>query len=137
MTSSGLVETTFYNRTYDEALAMTVEARDYVAEGLAADRETVAFGDRSLFDCEALRLTTRLSQVMAWLLVQRAVHAGEIGIGELQDDSHRLDGREVCFDNDVELVESLLPRFRSLMERSLKLYQRIAGLDEMVARDVS
>ena len=107
---------------------MTVEARDYVAEGLAADRETVAFGDRSLFDCEALCLTTRLSQVMAWLLVQRAVHAGEIGIGELQDDSHRLDGREVCFDNVVELVESLPLRFRSLMERSLKLYQRIARL---------
>jgi len=137
VTSSGLVETTFYNRTYDEAFAMTVEARDYVAEGLAADREGVAFGERSLFDCEALRLTTRLSQVMAWLLVQRAVHAGEIGFSELHDESRRLGGREVCFDNDIEVVESLPPRFRSLMERSLKLYQRIARLDEMVARDAS
>ena len=72
MTSGGLVETAFYNRTYDEALEMTVEARGYVADVLIADRR--------YFDCEALRLTTRLSQMMAWLMVQRAVHAVEIAI---------------------------------------------------------
>ena len=51
---------------------MTVEARGYVADVLIADRR--------YFDCEALRLTTRLSQMMAWLMVQRAVHAVEIAI---------------------------------------------------------
>ena len=80
MTSGGLVETAFYNRTYDEALEMTVEARDYVADVLTTDRDSAAFGERCYFDCEALRLTTRLSQMMAWLMVQRAVHAGEIAI---------------------------------------------------------
>ena len=63
--SSGLVGTTFYNRTYDEAFELTVEARDYVADGLQIDRESAAFYERSYFDCEALRRTTRLSQVMA------------------------------------------------------------------------
>ena len=80
MTSGGLVETAFCNRTYDEALEMTAEARDYVADVLIADRDSAAFGERCYFDSEALRLTTRLSQMMAWLMVQRAVHAGEIGI---------------------------------------------------------
>ena len=80
MTSGGLVETAFYNRTYDEALEMTVEARDYVADVLIADRDSAAFGERCYFDCEALRLTTRLSQMMAWLMVQRAVHAVEIAV---------------------------------------------------------
>ena len=73
MTSGGLVETAFYNRTYDEAL-------DYVADVLIADCDSAAFGERCYFDCEALRLTTRLSQMMAWLMVQRAVHAVEIAI---------------------------------------------------------
>jgi len=45
-----------------------------------------------------------------------------------------LGGREVCLDNDIEVIQSLPPRFRSLMERSLKLYQRIARLDDMVAQ---
>jgi len=45
-----------------------------------------------------------------------------------------LGGREVCLDNDIEVIESLPPRFRSLMKRSLKLYQRIARLDDMVAQ---
>ena len=80
MTSGGLVETAYYNRTYDEALEMTVEARDYVADVLIADRDSAAFGKRCYFNCEALRLTTRLSQMMAWLMVQRAVHAVEIAI---------------------------------------------------------
>ena len=80
MTSGGLVETAYYNRTYDEALEMTVEARDYVADILIADRDSAEFGERCYLDCEALRLTTRLSQIMAWLMVRRAVHAGEIAI---------------------------------------------------------
>ncbi|MBT3170671.1 MAG: hypothetical protein HN333_04475, partial [Rhodospirillaceae bacterium] len=63
MTSSGLVGTTFYSRTYDEAFELTVEARDYVADELNVDRETASFGERGYFDCEALRMTTRLSQV--------------------------------------------------------------------------
>ena len=54
MTSGGLVETAFYNRTYDEALEMTVEARDYVADVLITDRDSAAFGERCYFDCEAL-----------------------------------------------------------------------------------
>ena len=113
---------------------MTVEARDYVADGLVADRDAAAFGERCYFDCEALRLTTRLSQMMAWLMVQRAVHGGEIAIYEARHEARRLGGREVCLDNDIEVIENLPPRFRSLMERSLKLYQRIARLDEMVAQ---
>ena len=111
MTSGGPVDTAFYNRTY-----------------------SVAFGERSYFDCEALRLTTRLGQMMAWLMVQRAVHAGEIDINEARHVARRLGGREVCLDNDTEVIEGLAPRFRSLMERSLRLYQRIARLDERVAR---
>mgnify|MGYP001185797102 FL=1 len=132
--SSGLVGTTFYNRTYDEAFELTVEARDYVADGLQIDRELAAFYERSYFDSEALRLTTRLSQVMAWLMVQCAVHAGEIDIDEAREDARRLGGREVCFDNDSDILDNFPPRFRNLMERSFKLYQRIARLDEMVAR---
>lgn len=135
MTSGGLVETAFYNRTYDEALDLTIEARDYVAESLNADRENAAFGERGYFDCEALRMTTRLALVMAWLMVQRAVHEGEIGMDEAREEERRLGGRDVCFDNDAEIVDLLPPRFRDLMERSLKLYQRIARLDEMVARN--
>ena len=51
MTSGGLVETAFYNRTYDEELEMTVAARDYVADVLIADRDSEAFGERCYFDC--------------------------------------------------------------------------------------
>ena len=53
---------------------------------------------------------------------------------EARHEARWLGGREVCLDNDIEVIESLPPRFYSLMERSLKLYQRIARLDDMVAQ---
>ena len=130
----GLVETTFFSRTYDEALVLVVEARDYLVNNLATDRGEASFGDRVIYDCETMRLTTRLTQVMAWLLIQRAVHEGEIGADEAKQEECRLGGREVCLDNDLDMVAALPAHLGALMGRSLTLYQRIARLDEMVGR---
>jgi regulator of CtrA degradation len=134
VSGGGLVETTFFSRTYDEALALVVEARDYLANNLATDRSGASFGDRLIYDCETLRLTTRLTQVMAWLFIQRAVHEGEISADEAKQEECRLGGREICLDNDPDMLAALPAHFGTLMERSLKLYQRIARLDEMVQR---
>lgn len=135
MTRGGLVETTFFGRTYDEALQLVTEARDYFVNNMGMDRRGGAnISDRLLYDCETLRLSTRLTQVMAWLLMQRAVHEGEIAFEDLVQEEYRLGGRDVCLDNDSDVLETLPPHLRSLMERSLKLYQRVARLDEMVRR---
>ena len=71
-----LANTAFFGRTFEEALALVIEARDYVAGRLAFDRETVGIAEQLVCDCETLRLTSRLTHVMAWLLIQRAIHAG-------------------------------------------------------------
>ena len=57
MSGGGLVETTFFNRTYDEALQLVVEARDYIADNLNIDRNDASFADRLTYDCETLRLS--------------------------------------------------------------------------------
>ncbi len=72
---------------------------------------------------------------MAWLFVQRAVHEGELAPEDVQDESYRLGARGVCLDDDAARIELLPPHLRTLMARSLKLYQRIARLDEMIGRD--
>ena len=79
MSGGGLVETTFFGRTYDEALQLVTEARDYFVNNVGTDRSNgVSIAHRLTYDCETLRLSTRLTQVMAWLFMQRAVHEGEI-----------------------------------------------------------
>ncbi|MSO73612.1 MAG: DUF1465 family protein [Alphaproteobacteria bacterium] len=129
-----LANTAFFGRTFDEALALVVEARDYVANRLSTDRETVSLDNQLVCDCETLRMTSRLTHIMAWLLIQRAVHEGEIPPEEAQEEANRLGGHKVCLVEEPETIERLPTRLQSLLTRSHKLFVRVARLDEMAAR---
>ena len=86
----------FFDSTFEEALALTREARDYLTHAEPRERERMTPNDRMLASCEAMRMTSRLTQVMAWLLVQRAVHAGEMTRDEARAPEYRLGGQSVC-----------------------------------------
>ena len=83
-----------------------------------------------------MRLTSRLTNMMAWLLVQRAVHQGELTREEFRDDdSWRLGGAEICLQEPEVDPELLPPYLYDLLRRSERLYSRIARLDGMVAAE--
>jgi regulator of CtrA degradation len=134
---NGLATTTFFSRTYDEALTLVVEARDYIAGNYGEERDRAHTFAQLTFDCEALRLTTRLTQVMAWLLHQRAIHEGEVPPESVRDAGNQLSGQAVCLHQEFEMLATLPAALRSLMERSLHLYERVARLDSMVRRDLN
>ncbi len=124
-------QTIFFTRTYDEALDLVKEARTYLAgPGQAAARAMPAeasFG----YAAESLRLTTRLTESMSWLLFQRALQEGEITLEESQEDECHLQHMDVCLADDAACDPSLLPEeLQSLLERSERLYQRLVRLDE-------
>jgi len=122
----------FFNSTYQDALILTREARDYLTHKEPQERRGLPPEVRLAASCEALRVTARLTQVMAWLLVQRAVHAGEIQREEAASDPYRLSGQEVCEPTDDAAVAEDLPSgLRDLLDRSLSLYQRVARLDAL------
>jgi regulator of CtrA degradation len=117
----------FFSRVYDEAFGLLVEARDYVAASMG---ETHISSDQRLaISCESLRLTSRLTHIMAWLLVQRAVHTGEISQTEALAEEHRLSGQNVCLTVETLFGAALPKALQSLMDRSYKLYLRIQRLD--------
>jgi regulator of CtrA degradation len=123
----------YFRRTYDEALALTVEARDYVAWKEVRERQGQGVVTRLTMSCETMRITSRLTQVMAWLLFQRAVFEGELAQEEVRAEA-RLGAHEICLDDRALADESLPLGLRSLMERSHRLYLRIARLDEQAVR---
>ena len=49
-----IAQTAFFGKSFEEALALVVEARDYVAGRLAFDRETVNLEQQLVVDCETL-----------------------------------------------------------------------------------
>lgn len=122
----------FFDRTYDEAMKLLVEVRDYVVSNQMLLRREADQIVRAVWTHEALLMTTRLSQVLAWTLVQRAVNAGEMTRENARAEEHRLGARELCLRDDPESLEVLPPYMRSLVERSRALYVRAARLDDML-----
>ncbi len=124
-----------FDKTYDETVALLEEARMFVRSG-HWDSEPRGDMLNLLSAREALRLTTRLSQVLAWLLVRRAVTAGEVTPQEAATDERwRLGAARICRDRSGLEIEGLPPSLRDMLERSYNLYVRIARLDELVRRE--
>ena len=121
-----------FTRTYDETLDLIVEARDYMRFNQPGKTRGRVPANDLRVSCEALRVTSRLTQVMAWLMMQRAVCEGEITAGEACEEKNRLSGHAVCLDVTAANDDNLPPGLRSLLHRSLQLYQRISRLEEMV-----
>lgn len=120
-----------FTRTYDETFDMIVEARNYMRHMLPRERRNGDNGDVGLrFSCEALRVTSRLTQVMAWLMMQRAVHDGEMTLEEALCERNRLSGQDVCLGGE-DHPPLMPPGLCSLLQRSQKLYERVSRLERM------
>src|SRR5271170_725762 len=124
----------YFDRTYRETMSLLLETRDYMRFREPVDRRAMPDDQRLVVNCEALRLTSRLTHIMAWLLIQKAVHAGEITPAEAASEDHRLAGQSVCRERTTLGDISMPPALATLLERSYHLYTRVERLDELVAR---
>ena len=119
-----------------DAVSLTRDARDFfsIMENEARSNG-FSSGDLLLQSCEALRVTSRLTQIMAWVLVQKAVQTGELSRDQARLPQYRLSGQEVCADRELAFEGKILPRLSELLDDSLDLYVRIARLDAMYDRE--
>ncbi|SMF33079.1 regulator of CtrA degradation [Tistlia consotensis] len=122
----------FLDGTYREALALTREARDYVLHQERRDKAGLPPDQQLVASCESLRLTARLTQVVSWLLVQKAVQAGELNREEAAAPELRLSGREVCAVTEPAGAIEMPNRLAELLERSHALYSRVERLDALL-----
>lgn len=124
----------FFDRTMMEAMALLAETRRYLIDRSESERKGMPIETGLAASMESMRLVARLTQVLAWLLTHRAVHAGEMNLIEATRPDRRLGGRELCLNTDGEDDASMPEELRSLLARSLSLYRRIARLDEQAAQ---
>ena len=121
------------HKTYDETLALLVAARDYMTYAVPAARPDLEPAQRLQVSCEAMRVTARLSHVMAWLLAQKAVEAGEI-TSRAAAEAYRLSEDDVCLLEGEGEPPGLSPGLTDLLHKSRALYVRITRLDQLVRR---
>jgi regulator of CtrA degradation len=112
---------------YVEAMVLADEARSYFDSGGRDDRLALDPLDRVGFSCESLKVTTRLMHVIAWLLTQRAVAAGELDREQAGATERRLGP---AADTDEALAARLPEAAADLIRASEELYGRVSRLDQ-------
>jgi len=123
-------QTAFIERAYGEALDLLVEVRDYVANGASANRGGLATDDRLQLTYELSRVTRELTNVMAWLLLQKAVIAGEMTEAEAAaDPSATMDLPPGGGTEEDPAAQARLPiAARGLFDRSRRLVAHVVTL---------
>lgn len=111
---------------YVEAMVLADEARSYFDTIGRDDRLSLDPIDRVGFSCESLKVTTRLMHVIAWLLTQRAVAAGELSRAQAGEAERRL-GEAPQTDRD--LFPRLPETAADLVRASEELYDRVSRID--------
>lgn len=111
---------------YVEAMLLADEARAYFDEVGRNERDALEALNRVAFSCESLKVTTRLMHVIAWLLTQRAVDAGELEVNDALSPSRRLGPAP---ETDAGVLLAMPPQAVSIIESSIELYRRVSRLD--------
>lgn len=133
MTDAEPITPRLLDSLYTEAMLIADEARSYFEDEGADDRKALDPFDRVGLSCEALKVTTRLMHVVAWLLTQKAIRAGELEPVEGRRPGRRL-GK--ASESDLALLGRLPPVARRIVNISRDLYARVHRLDEDVPREI-
>jgi regulator of CtrA degradation len=121
-----------FERTFDEGMALVEETARYLDGKGREESRLLPRKAAMLYAGESMRVTTRLMQAASWLLVQRAVHDGDMDASDARHDRYRLGSREICLGTAAEDTGLLPVTLCDLLERSDRLYRRIARLDEIL-----
>lgn len=132
MTAQAFAGTPLFNRTFDEGMALVEEAARYLDGRGKEEARNLPRKTAMLYASESLRVTTRLMQAASWLLVQRAVHEGDMPLTDATDDRYRLGSKEICFGGRTDEIGGLPRALQDLLARSDSLYRRIARLEEVL-----
>ena len=132
VTAQSFAGSALFDRTFDEGMSLVEEAARYFDGHGREEAQQLPKQTAMLYSSESLRVTTRLMQAASWLLVQRAVHEGDMAAEDAAGDRYRLGSKEICFGGEKEGTATLPRTLRSLLARSDSLYRRVARLEEVL-----
>jgi len=129
---ASFTDSAMFDRTFDEGMALVEETARYLDGKGREEARILPRKVAMLYAGESMRVTTRLMQAASWLLVQRAVHDGDMEADAASNDRYRLGSKEICLGAAAEGTENLPASLRDLLSRSDNLYRRIARLDDIL-----
>ncbi len=127
-----LISSEAFTSLYHEGMGLVEEAAAYL-DGDGREEAKLLSRDTSLaYSAESMRLTTRLMQIASWLLLQRAVHQGEMTRHQSAAGRHRVRLQQQELASSSEIFKRLPDRLRELSLDSLRLQARIILMDQLL-----
>lgn len=123
-----------FEKVFKEGMGLVEETANYLDGQGRADARALDRPGAIAYATESMRLTTRLMQLASWLLLQRAIAAGEMSGEENSQHKARVNLSEIGQGHAVPGSENMPQGLRELVERSLRLHERIILLDSMIAK---
>jgi len=134
LTPQAFTGSALFEKTFEEGMSLVEETARYLDGRGRQESKDLPRKIAMLYAGESMRVTTRLMQAASWLLVQRAVHDGDMEAQDAAGDRYRLGSREICLGGSDEGIDQLPLMLQDLLGRSDNLYRRIARLDEVLFR---
>ena len=118
---------------FKEGMGLVEETANYLDGPGRQDARLLDRTGAIAYATESMRLTTRLMQLASWLLLQRAVSAGEISLEDATKEKHRINLAEIGAGHALTGYDQIPSALKELVDRSLRLHERIQKLDEMLS----
>jgi regulator of CtrA degradation len=125
------------DRIYNEAYSLLIESRNYMVYALPAVKKDLSAEDRLEVTFQSTRLTSRVLEMISWLLAQKAVQSGEMSREESKNQGFSITNDDVCRYSEGEQSAALPLGLKQLLERSANLYARLARLDGMALAEAA
>ncbi len=122
----------FIEARLDGAHSLLHSTHEYIKWQAPLDVEELDSEVVYKISAEALRVTVRMTQIIAWLMLQKAVLEGELTQKEFLSEEYRVLQGLQCTEKGAEEDDDVPPRLRDLLKESRELYTRILRLDKIV-----
>src|SRR5271155_1239576 len=117
MTLQTFTGSALFERTFNEGMALVEETARYLDGRGRNESRDLPRKAAMLYAGESMRVTTRLMQAASWLLVQRAVHDGDMDADAATNDRYRLGSKEICLGGATIGLELLPSSLLDLLTR--------------------
>lgn len=123
-----------FDQVFREGMALVEATANYLEGQGRKDAKSIGPAAGTIYASESMRLTTRLLELASWLVIRRALKAGEIGPEEARTKRRRLRLNAIGRPQHVQGYDKLPAKLRELIEASFALHDRITHLDRALER---
>lgn len=120
----------FIPSLFNDTLKLLFEAHNYFDYEGYDEQYSLPEDMQLIFANEMSRVTMRLTSIMAWLMIRKANHEGNLE-EQHAPQNYRLEAKDVCLVKKPIHENILPPTLVELLDQSFNLYMRVMRLDDM------